>query len=213
MGKGPCGLHSWPGSAWRGPFGSWLLSGLPGRGTAAADAGAGAFLSDLSVKAIDQLTVAGLSREEKERRFRKLMVQGFDIPAIGRFVLGRYWRRADRPDRDAFLNIFEDMIVFRFLPLFEDQAGDKLHVGVVRPFGNNTHLFNVSSELVRKKGEPVQIDWRIRKEGDQYKILDVIAEGVSIAVTLRAEYGSVLKQNGGNVAELTQTLRKKLATL
>lgn len=187
------------------------VSALPAHGTAAADAGT--FLSDLSVKAIDQLTVAGLSRGQKEQRFRKLMVQGFDIPAIGRFVLGRYWRAAGRPDRDAFLNVFEDMIVFRFLPLFEDQAGDKLHVGVVRPFGNDAHLFNVSSELVRKKGEPIQIDWRVRKEGDQYKILDVIAEGVSIAVTLRAEYGSVLKQNGGNVADLTRTLRKKLATL
>lgn len=187
------------------------VSVLPARGIAAGDAGA--FLSDLSVKAIDELTVAGLSHEEKEQRFRKLMVQGFDIPAIGRFVLGRYWRTAGRPDKDAFLSVFEDMIVFRFLPLFEDQAGDKLHVGVVRPFGNDTRLFNVSSELERKNGEPIQIDWRIRQEGGHYKILDVIAEGVSIAVTLRAEYGSVLKQNGGNVPELTRTLREKLATL
>ena len=184
---------------------------MPGPGLAAEDAGT--FLSDLSTKAMDQLTVAGLSPQEKERRFRELMVEGFDIPAIGQFVLGRYWRTVGRPDQDAFLGVFEDMIVFRFLPLFEDQAGDTLHVGVVRPFGSGADLFNVSSELARKKGEPIQIDWRIRRDGDRYKILDVIAEGVSIAVTLRAEYGSVLKQNGGSVTELTRTLREKLATL
>ena len=79
------------------------VSTLPARVIAAGDAGA--FLSDLSDKAIDQLTVAGLSHQEKEQRFRKLMVQGFDIPAIGQFVLGRYWRTAGRPDQAAFLSV------------------------------------------------------------------------------------------------------------
>lgn len=184
---------------------------MPGRGLAADDAGA--FLVDLSARAIDQLTDPAASAEEKEQRFRVLMKEGFDIEAIGRFVLGRYGRTVGRSEQEAFLDAFEDMIVFRFLPLFEDHSRDRLRVGTVRPFGSSEDIYNVSSELQRKEGEPVKIDWRIRRVQTQYKILDVIAEGVSIAVTLRSEYGSVLKQNGGSVMELTRVLREKLTTL
>jgi len=193
-----------------------LIVGLVAVASAArtqASADAGAFLARLGDQAIEQLTEPGLSENEKERRFRKLFNESFDVPTIGRFVLGRYWRRASKAEQQAFLNVFEDMMVFRFLPVFSDYSGEKLKIGTVRQFGDNPNYFNVTSEFFRNEGEPVQIDWRIRKDGDRFKILDVVAEGVSIAVTLRSEYSSVLKRNGGKVAELTKVLRNKMSTL
>jgi len=184
---------------------------LPGRAQAATNAGA--FLSELSSRAIAELTEPGLSEAEKEARFRALIREGFDIHKIGRFVLGRYWRRASKSQREAFLAVFEDMIVYRFLPLFADYSGEALVVGNVRQFSDNPNLFSVSSDLKRPDGAPVQVDWRIHGKDGKYRILDVVAEGVSIAVTLRSEYASVLKQNGGDVAALTEALRAKVATL
>lgn len=180
---------------------------------AQAQSDAGTFLRNLAERAVDELTEAGIDEEEKERRFRRLMVEGFDIPAIGRFVLGRYWRRASEVEHAAFLAAFEDIIVYRFLPLFSDYSGETLHVGAIRPFSDNPDLFSVTSEVMRSEGEPVQVEWRIRRAGEDYKILDIVAEGVSYAVTLRAEYGAVLKQHRGSVSALTDVLREKLATL
>ena len=57
---------------------------------------AGVFLSQLADRAIVELTEPGIAEAEKERRFRVLVADGFDIPAIGRFVVGKYWRRADQ---------------------------------------------------------------------------------------------------------------------
>ena len=88
--------------------------------TSAPDAGG--FLSELADRAVDELTEPGIAETEKERRFRALVAEGFDIPAIGRFVIGKYWRRADQADQDQFLEAFEDMIVWRFLPLFADYS-------------------------------------------------------------------------------------------
>jgi len=53
----------------------------------------------------------------------------------------------------------------------------------------------------------------MRQTGQGFKIVDIVAEGVSIAVTLRSEYGSALKNNGGNVAKLVEELRVKLSAL
>jgi len=172
---------------------------------------AGQFLSDLSNRAIARMTEPGLSETEKKQRFGALVDEGFDIPTIGKFVLGRYWRGTSPVERQEFLATFKDMMVSRFLPVFDDYSGEHLKVGVARPFAEGTNIVSVSSELARSQGEPVKIDWRLLRQPDGgYKIVDIIAEGVSIAVTLRSEYTAALKNNNGNVAELTRILRKKI---
>jgi len=189
-----------------------LLALLAGTGAVDARAApdAGEVLAELSDRAIKELTEPGLSAAEQERRFRVLIGDGFDIPAIGRFVLGRYWHGASETERQDFLATYEDMLVHRFLPVFGQYSGERVQVGVVRPFAEGTGLVNVDSMIVRKEGEPVRVDWRMHLVDGRYKIVDIVAEGVSIAVTLRSEYTTVLKNNGGNVAALTQQLRNKI---
>ncbi len=187
------------------------LFGGQARPQAAQDAGR--FLAELIDRAFDQLTEPGLSNDEQERRFRGLIGESFDIPAIGRFVLGRYWRRANEEERAAFLATFEDLLVHRFLPLFADYSGEKISIGVARPFRNNPDFVSVSSKLLREKGEPIHIDWRVRRRDDGYRIVDIVAEGISIAVTLRSEYTSVLKRNGGDVSVLVRKLRAMIEAL
>ncbi len=184
-----------------------------GQARAQAVQDAGRFLADLTDRAVDELTEPGLSDDEQERRFRSLIGDGFDIPAIGRFVLGRYWRRASEEEQTAFLAAFEDMIVHRFLPLFAEYSGDKISIGVARPFKNNSNFISVSSKLLRDEGETVRIDWRVRRRDVGYRIVDIVAEGISIAVTLRSEYTSVLKQNGGDVGALARKLRAVIEAL
>ncbi len=187
-----------------------LANAAPAGGARSA-ADAGAFVMDLSARAISQLTEPGITEAEKERRFRVLVDEGFDIPAIGKFVVGRYWRAASLAEQQDFLETFKDMMVQRFLPLFGEYAGERIKVSLVRPFATGANIFNVSSVLARPQGEPVKVDWRVLQGDGGYKIVDIVAEGVSIAVTLRSEYTSVLKNNGGSVSALTQVLKKKVA--
>ena len=98
-------------------------------------------------------------------------------------------------------------------PVFGDYAEDALRFGKVRPFGKTPGLFNVESELTRPEGPSVCLNWRVYKGPKGYRILDILAEGISVAVTLRSEYGSVLKRNGGNVSALNKTLRDKFTGL
>jgi phospholipid transport system substrate-binding protein len=191
-------------------FAGLLLANAMVAGGARGATDAGAFLTELSDRAIVQMTEPGITEAEKERRFRLLIDEGFDIPAIGKFVIGRYWRGASPAEQQGFLATFKDMMVQRFLPVFAEYSGERLSVNLVRPFAEGSHIFSVSSELKRPQAEPFKVDWRVLQSDGGYKIVDIIAEGVSIAVTLRSEYTSVLKNNGGSVEALTSLLKKKI---
>ena len=172
---------------------------------------AATFLAALQEKAASRLGDTSISEKEKEENFRKLFNENFDVPAIGQFVIGRYWRNASEADRKAFLKVFEDAMVQRFLPLLAENSSERFQIGTVTPDGNNENMALIDSRIIRQEGEPYQVRWRVRESNGDFKILDIVAEGVSMAITYRSEYSAVLKSNGGQLPPLTDALREKVA--
>jgi phospholipid transport system substrate-binding protein len=175
---------------------------------AAVDASQAAdFLTELQEKAASRLGDASISSEEREQYFRQLFNENFNVPAIGRFIIGRYWRRVSDADKQAFLKVFEDAMVQRFLSLLAKNSKERFKIGTVTPHSERDVL--IHSRIDRNGAEPYRVVWRVRETDGSFKILDIVAEGVSMAITLRSEYGSVLKNNGGNLPQLTDALRDK----
>lgn len=189
-----------------------MAAGLAGLGGLPAGADesdeAGAFLSNLTSDAIEQLTDAAVAAEERKARFRVLFKANFDLPAIGRFVVGRYWNQASPEAREAFLEAFEAVMVERFVPQFSGYVGTNFRVVLVRE-AQADGQYVVSSTISPPGEEEVKIDWRVRRTDGGFKVIDVIGEGVSMALTLRSEYASVIKRSGGQLEALTNLLRER----
>jgi phospholipid transport system substrate-binding protein len=184
---------------------------LPASGEALDTKQAASFLANLQERAASRLGDASLSEQQKEDHFRKLFNENFDVPAIGRFVIGRYWRAASPEEQKTFLAVFEDAMVQRFLPLLAENSSERFQIGTVTPDSRNENMALIDSRINRSEGEPYKVSWRVRETNGDFKILDIVAEGVSMAITLRSEYGTVLKNNGGKLTPLTEALREKVA--
>ncbi len=189
------------------------LAGASRVASAASEAGAlsaaGEFLTSMTGRAIAQLTDQSLSQSERRVRFRVLFRETFDVPAVGRFVLGRYWRKAKPEVREAFLRVFEEVMIQRFAPKFAGYAETKFEIDRVRAL-DQAGQFVIRSRITPDQGEPIEIDWRVRGRDGQFKILDVIGEGISMALTLRSEYAAAIKDSGGRVEGLIERLRAQV---
>jgi phospholipid transport system substrate-binding protein len=172
----------------------------------AADDAAG-FISDLGKRAIDVLTSTS-SDSDREQHFRTLFDEGFDVPNIARFVLGTYWRTATDPQREEFTKLFEAYIVHSYTVRFSQYSGQQLKVTGSRAEGDTSSL--VTSQIAGTTGSPpVKVDWRVAKAEGKFKITDVIVEGVSMAVTERQEFASVIQRGGGQIEALLKLLRER----
>jgi len=180
-----------------------LFSMLPHMVFAQAAGGdAGQVVNDFTQRGITQVLQANISKQEKSDRFRALFKQFFDIPAIGRFTLGRFWKAAQPDEQNKFLTTFEDVIVYTWTRRFSEYNGQTLKIQSSAPDGDNGALVN--STIVGKDVQPVTVVWRLRKREDGWRVVDVIIEGVSMAVTYRQEYATILNQQGGMPGLLTQ---------
>ncbi len=189
-----------------------LLAAAAARPTGAAETGDPAqFVRDFSDRALTVLADTGLAGETREQAFRGLLTAGFDVKTIGRFVLGRYWRRATEAERDEFGRLFEDLIVATYTRQFASYSGQTLKVEDARQRDDKSAL--VASRIVRAEGEPILIDWRLLRRGQSWRIVDVVVQGMSMALSQRSEYAAVIKGSGGRVEGLLVKLREKTARL
>ena len=170
------------------------------------------FIEGLADEAIGALTDKDAARESKIDRFRSLLAHNFNVPLIGKWVMGRHWRAASDMEKDEYMSLFEDLIVITYVDRFDQYSGEKINVvNTIMDPGKDAMVY---SELVRPQGgDVIRIDWRVRQNGDNYKIVDVYVAGISMGQTQRSEFASVIKQKGGTVEGLLQVLRTKVSTL
>jgi phospholipid transport system substrate-binding protein len=172
----------------------------------ASNGNADDFIRQVGSDAIQSLTNQALNDEQRKERFREILNRAFKIRLIARYTLGRYWRRATKEQRKEYVGLFEDFVVMAYAARFRDYSGENFSVGIVRDLNASDKL--VSSKLVLKDGTAIPVHWRVRG-GDTYKIIDVLVEGVSMAITQREEFAAIISRRGGEVEGLLAALRKK----
>lgn len=169
-----------------------------------------AFINHFAEAGITEILAADATVAEKTERFRDLFNEGFDIPAISRFVLGRSWRQADETEQSAFVSVFEDVIVYTWSRRFSEYDGQTIKVQSTTPDGETGTL--VDSVVVDDKGQTIAVQWRLRQRDEGLRIVDVIVEGVSMAITYRQDYASVIRQKGGMQGLLSELHKQVAAT-
>ncbi len=186
---------------------------FPDVGAARADdfnAGAHQFIVSLSNRVVEELTPQNIDRTEREKRFRNILADHFAIKEIGRWVLGRYWRKANEKQRNEYLELFENLIIATYVNRFENYRGETFSVGKAVIKGKSDAI--VYSFVNQIDGsQPLKVDWRVkRKNSGAFKIVDVIVEGISMGQTQRSEFASVIRENGGNIDAFLVRLRERL---
>ncbi len=184
-----------------------VLAAAPAR-AGDANPAASAFMQQLGATAIGELTDPAVPQPERQARFRRLLRERFDMAALSRFVLGRYWRSASDAQRAEFQQLFEEFIVASYSARFGEYRGEAFTV--VGSTGDGGAGVMVHSRIDMRSSEDIRVDWRLRSIGDSFAIVDIIVEGVSMAVTQRSEFASVIQSRGG-VDGLIEALRAKNA--
>ena len=180
------------------------------------EGGSREFIQRMANQAIEFLTASEISRAERVKRFRLLFNDRFAVRSIGKFVLGRHWRKANDVEKIEYLDLFEEFMVISYVDRFVSYAGEDLELKntrIEKRIENKTNV-TVFSEIKQLDGaKPIHIDWRVGTNGSVYKVLDVVVEGISMSNTLRSDFGSIINQNGGKVMGLIKALKKKIIAL
>lgn len=167
------------------------------------------FVKDVTTEGIEEIINANVSQAEKDKRFAKLFNQALDLDFIGQFVLGRNWKTATPEQRKEFIAVYRQLNVSTWSKRFDEFKGKKFVFQGTSPSNSKGQIF-VNSIVPMDQGEPAKVVWRVREKNGSLKVVDIIIENVSLAITARNEYTAFIKNNPGGVDALIANLKTKI---
>lgn len=190
----------------RGIFGLGLAAILSQAGYAAEDPKQ--FIQNLSKQVVDALA-RGAGQSERQALFRDLLNKAVDTELVGKAALGRYVHLATPEQMQQYNQLFKEFVALTYAKQLGNYAGQTMVVKDATPPSGPDQASTVSSEIEQKEGAPIKVDWRVKPEGDSLKIIDVKIEGVSMVLSQRDDFASVIQSGGGKFEALLTRLKEQ----
>jgi phospholipid transport system substrate-binding protein len=118
----------------------------------------------------------------------------FDMPFVSKTVLGKYWETFNNEQRSRFIEAFTQLSIATYAANFDRYSGERFKTISQKRVSGGRIL--VQSQLIKSNGGQVQLDYLLHPTGGQWRIVNIIAEGVSDLALKRADYSAFLKSKG-----------------
>ncbi len=162
------------------------------------------FVQALGDEAIAVLQTPDITDEQRNERYRDLLDRGFALDTISRFVLGRHWRTATEEQRAEYRSLFREYVLDTYASQLNNYTGETF--AIVKSLALDDKDTMVNTEIRRPEGPPIRVDYRVRVRKESHKVVDIRVEGVSLVITQRSEFASIIARDG--VDGLLQLLRE-----
>ena len=140
-------------------------------------------------------------------RLSPVIRSSFDLVSIARVAVGRYWESFNDEQKVKFVETFSKLSIATYARNFDAYSGERFKVISEKEQGGSQIL--VRTELTKSDGGKVQLDYILHRVNNQWRIINVIADGVSDLALKRADYSSFLKNRGFEA--LLSRLNEKIA--
>jgi phospholipid transport system substrate-binding protein len=171
-----------------------------------------ATISTLQAGLVDSGEASSATVDERYRELEPLIDATHNLPYIAEFALRRQWPSLTEPDRLRFIAAFRRLSVMTYAARFRNVASDAFRpLEAGEPDANGRVL--VTTGIARASQPDVSFEYLMQKDETGWRIINVVADGVSDLALKRAEYQRLFASGGleGLLAELeaqTERLRK-----
>jgi phospholipid transport system substrate-binding protein len=186
-----------------------LLLALPGRASAADLDAARKPIEALYAVLVECLKNAdALGLEGRRAKIAPAVEAGYDLPFMAEKILGRHWRTLSESDRARWTKTFGGLTIATYAEQMTGFTGQVFEVLKVEPSQRGTAV--VYSQVLTPNEAPIAINYRMRPDGESWRIIDVYLNGtVSELALRRSEYAAVLQRDGFEklVASIDEKIR------
>lgn len=165
---------------------------------------ASAFIEHLGRRVISLLAEPKKLRKKEIITFRKIFTDALDMKLIAQQVMGRHWRIATQEQKARYQSLFTEYVVQIYARQFSNYSGESFDVFKEQGSAGDDRV--VKTRIIRDNGEITHVDFRVRKESNRFRVVDVGVRGVSLLVAKRSEFDAVIRRKGVNglIAQLDE---------
>lgn len=152
--------------------------------------------SDKDIQAGNQEKIFKLAEEK--------ILPNFNFEKVSRLVLGKNWTKATPEQKSAFQDEFKTLLLRTYATALSKYKNQVIEYKPLRMENGATNA-TVKTSILQDGGQPIAVDYALEKKADEWKVYDIVIEGVSLVTNYRSQFAQEIRQNG------LDSLIKKLA--
>lgn len=153
---------------------------------------------------------ASLTREERYVRIAPVVSATHDLPYIAELTIRRQWRSVDDADRQAFVAAFERLSIMTYATRFAAVGPGTFEIYGSEEAGGGR--MRVRAAIVRSDDEDIPLDYLLQQDDGRWRIVNILADGVSDLALKRAQYRKIFT-DGGTIADVIAEIEEETARL
>lgn len=146
-----------------------------------------------------------LSPDQKREQITVIVERNFDFATLCRLVLARHWRQLSEEQQAEFTTEFKRHLTITYGKNVENYRDEKVVITADRPEARGD--WTVRTVIERPAAENVKVDYRLRQIDGEWKMIDMIVEGVSLVANFRSQFQDIISKSGP--AKVIELLREK----
>ena len=177
-----------------------------------------------SVQAVIDQAIAvfkdkAIAPADREKKLRAIAESHFDFERMARSAVGLHWREFSDPQRAEFVPIFTDFIEDVVLSRVEQYSVERIEQDIESSLVHFTresidtpdNAIVYSDVTLANRAKPLQVNYLLKRDGDQWKIYDITIDAISVIANYRNQFNRVL--NDGGYDKLVSIMRQKQQAL
>jgi phospholipid transport system substrate-binding protein len=161
---------------------------------------------DKVIKILKRPELKTPDKEELKRKLlREAISERFDFQEMARRALARHWRKRTEQERREFVELFRVLLERTYLKRIEQYSDEKV---IYKDERIDPPYALVKTVVVTSQSVEIPIDYRLIQRSNDWKVYDVIIEGVSLVNNYRKQFAQIIRSS--SYESLVERLRKKV---
>ncbi len=148
-----------------------------------------------------------LGYQGRYKRLEPVVKDAFEFEAVSQIALGSHWKKLDRAQKTAFIQKLTDLSIATYAAQFKDYGGESFKFDSSQDLKNGRLILRYN--LAAPKEKPVKFEYIVSDFNGQWRIINIIVDGISDLALKKAQYTSVIDREGFN--SLLDKLDQKIA--
>ena len=145
-----------------------------------------------------------LPNENKFLMVENTINNNFAGTGIAKFVAGKSWNSASKEVKIEYIKLFKRHLALNISSMMQGYS-DQQYQLTNSSYDEKNKVTLIDMEIFSDTGS-IQVTWRVKKSKDRYFVIDLLVADISLVVTKRSEFNSMLKNVDYNLSEFNKIL-------
>ena len=145
-----------------------------------------------------------LPNENKFLMVENTINNNFAGTGIAKFVAGKSWNSASKEVKIEYIKLFKRHLALRIASMMQGYSEQEYQL-TNSSYDEKNKVNLIDMEIFSDTGS-IQVTWRVKKSKDRFFVIDLLVADISLVVTKRSEFNSMLKTVDYNLSEFNKKL-------